>query len=172
MMLRILVMALLLAGCQKATQPVASSTPPQAPSSEAVAPESASVDAVCPSVDAGLGLAEAAQCLPGKKQTGAGCDMAGIMAAIAPLRQARGAIPTCYVTHVKPPRQGKMQLRFSLTPDGRPAQWQWLKDEIDAPGLQACLQQALSSIRYPAPGDKPCQVVYPFTFIPEVRRGP
>jgi hypothetical protein len=106
-------------------------------------------------------------CLPAKEQTGPGCDMAGIMAAVRPLRAPGAAIPACYLAHVRPPVPGKLRLRFSLTPEGRGTGWQWNQDDFDNADLRTCLREALAGVAFPAPGDKPCQVVYPFTFIPE-----
>ncbi len=115
--------------------------------------------------------ASESECLPTGKQQGKGCDMEGIMAAVRPLRQPGALIPGCYVANVRPPQAGKMLVRFALGPDGRGEGWQWTKDDFANRALQSCLQEALATVEFPAPGDKPCQVVYPFTFIPEVRRG-
>lgn len=155
-----------LTACQQAAPPVPAPVP--AAKSERVKPTVAVARA---DTSETVSAAAAPGCLPGDEQRGPGCDMDGIIAAIRPLRQPGDRIPACYINNVRPPRQGKMLVRFSLTPDGRATGWQWTKDEFALPALQACLQEALASVTYPAPGDKPCQVVYPFTFIPEVRRG-
>lgn len=135
---------------------------------ERVAPPAAE-----PRPDAGGQRAVAAEpeCAPNARQAGRGCDMEGIMSAIRPLRQPGALIPACYVANVRPPRQGKMLVRFALGPAGRAGEWQWTQDDFDNLPLETCLQEALATVAFPAPGDKPCQVVYPFTFIPEVRSG-
>lgn len=138
-------------------------------------PTRAATVAPSPSVSDALSAAQPepdAACRPGARQTGAGCDMAGIVATIAPLRQPGGEIPRCYLEHVRPAISGKLQLRFALTPEGRGGQWQWPVDDFHNLPLRLCLQEALAALTFPPPGDKPCQVVYPFTFLPEVRRGP
>lgn len=86
------------------------------------------------------------------------------MAAVQPLRQPGKAIPLCFRAHVLPPVAGRMMVQFSLSPDGFARDFQWLKDEFDSPSLRECLRAALAEVAYPAPGDVPCTVRYPFTF--------
>lgn len=149
----------------------------QAPAPEKVAPAGAgAARSVAPDMAHGVAtvaaeLPTSGGCVPGREQRGPGCDMEAIIAAIKPLRQPGAAIPRCYLDHVQPARPGKLKVRFRLEPAGRPADWQWTLDEFGLPALQACLQEALATAVFPAPGDKPCQVVYPFTFIPEARSG-
>ena len=145
-------------------------TPPEkTPASTTAAPvdrpEAASAIPAAETVDGGK-----TRCNPSPKQTGKGCDMAGIMSALKPLRKPGEAIPTCYLQHVRPPAGGRMLLRFTLTPAGTAGGWQWTQDDFDSQPLRSCLEAAVGSVKFPLPGDKPCQVVYPFTFIPEVRR--
>lgn len=112
------------------------------------------------------------QCLNTRKQTGKGCDMEGIVAAVRSARAPGGPVQGCYLQHVRPPREGKVQLKFALLPDGSAHGFQTARDDFGSPALVGCLAGVLQSLSYPAPGDVPCQVVYPFTFVPEVKRGP
>ncbi len=154
------------AGCRQAPAPKVA----PAPSAKLEKPEPA-VDVAAADVRETVAIPKEPSCNPGRRQQGKGCDMAGIMAAIRPLRQPGAPIPACYIAHVRPPRNGKLLVRFSLDPDGRAGGWQWTQDDFALPALEQCLQEALAAVTYPPPGDKPCQVVYPFTFIPEVRSG-
>jgi hypothetical protein len=165
--------AVVLGGCSEAP-PVAS---PGSTTEERVAvggsPAKVTPPAAEPRPEVGGQRAVAAEpeCAPSPKQQGRGCDMEGIMAAIRPLRQPGALIPACYVANVRPPRQGKMLVRFALGPAGRAGGWQWTQNDFANVALETCLQKALATVAFPVPGDKPCQVVYPFTFIPEVRSG-
>ena len=111
------------------------------------------------------------QCLDTQRQTGRGCDMEGIMAAVRPARKSGGAVQKCYRRYVRPPRKGKVQLKFALDPDGKAGGFEAPRDDFGSPALVDCLGDAMREISFPAPGDVPCQVVYPFTFVPEVRSG-
>jgi hypothetical protein len=113
----------------------------------------------------------AKECLPGKKQSGTGCDMEGIMAAVRPLREAGGPVQACYLAHVRPPVAGKVLLQFHLAAAGRAEGFGAAKDDFSSPGLVECLGTALAGVSFPAPGDVPCKVVYPFTFVPGAPHG-
>ena len=119
----------------------------------------------------GTGTGTGEECNPGEKQTGGGCDMDGIIATVRGITGVGGPVQECYVRHVSPPRQGKLVLKFSLTPEGRAEAFQTAGDEFKSPRFVSCLAEALAGLSYPPPGDVPCQVVYPFSFYPEVKRG-
>ncbi len=163
---KVLLVATALSACQQPSSRKGGVTASARP----IATAPVAVDVV-PEVAVAVTASPGASCLSGGEQRGPGCDMDGVMAAVKPLRQPGAAIPNCYLAEVRPPRPGKLRVRFSLESDGRGTGWQWTRDDFALPSLQACLQEALASVTYPAPGDKSCQVVYPFTFIPEVRSG-
>lgn len=142
---------------------------PRPPPSSPAVTEPAVTEPAAPEPAAPEQAAE--KCLPGRKQTGAGCSMEGIMAAVRPLREAGGPVQTCYLTQVTAPRAGKVLLQFHLAPDGRARGFQAAQDDFSSPGLVQCLSTALSGVSFPAPGDVPCKVVYPFTFVPGAPHG-
>ncbi len=108
-----------------------------------------------------------ATCREATKQTGAGCDMEGIRAAVRAKLGPGGPVQACYLKHMEQPRQGKVVVGFSLLPDGKPTGFQVVRDDLGSAPMAECLVAALESVGYPAPGDVPCQVVYPFSFYPE-----
>jgi hypothetical protein len=165
-MVRTVLLLVLLTGwaCRE-NQPPPEKVPASSSAVTAVKPEPESANVTPRPKDGGE-----AQCNPSPKQTGKGCDMAGIILALKPLREPGAAIPACYLKHVQPPSGGKLVLRFALTPDGKAGDWQWTQDDFSSQPLRSCLEAAVSTVQFPLPGDKPCQVVYPFSFIPEVRR--
>jgi hypothetical protein len=97
--------------------------------------------------------------------------MDAILKAVASLKTRQGKAPACYRSHVNPPREGKVVVRFSLTPHGKAERFEVTRDDFGNAGLTSCLVQALAAVTYPAPGDVPCQVVHPFTFVPESPHG-
>ena len=149
---------------------------PKSPAKRSDAPEAADAIqqpeggniAVVPNMNAPLQERDGEKCRPVFQQTGKGCDMEGIVAQILPERKGNGGIPQCYLTHVVPPREGKMRLAFALTPDGKATGFRWMLDDFKNEALETCLVAVFKGLQYPAPGDVPCQVVYPLTFVPEV----
>jgi len=153
--------AVVLAACGQdgpALKP-ASSAPPL-PAAPPAAPGSPTVQTSSP-----------AECNAAAHQSGRGCDMNGIMEAVRPLRKPGAAVQLCYLKHVTPESRGRVLLRFYLTPEGLPTGFEVTKNDFASGSLAPCLIRALESISYPAPGDVPCQVVYPFSFVPEVKHG-
>jgi len=112
------------------------------------------------------------ECNPGKTQTGPGCDMDGIIATVRAITGPAGKVQECYRSHFKKPREGKVAVRFSLTPEGMGEAFQVIRDDLGKPAFASCLTAALGTLSYPPPGDVPCQVVYPFTFYPEAVHEP
>ncbi len=136
---------------------------------DAIQPPEGGNTAVVPNMNAPLQERDGEKCRPVFQQTGKGCDMDGIVAQILPERQGTGGIPRCYLTHVVPPREGKMRLAFALTPEGKATGFRWMLDDFKNEALETCLVAVFKGLQYPAPGDVPCQVVYPLTFVPEVK---
>ena len=98
--------------------------------------------------------------------------MDGIIATVRGITGQAGPIQACYRSHFKRPQEGKVAVRFSLTPDGKGEAFQVIRDDLGKPAFAACLTEALAALSYPPPGDVPCQVVYPFTFYPEAVHAP
>jgi hypothetical protein len=97
--------------------------------------------------------------------------MEGIRAAVRSHLGPGGPVQQCYRKHLwADPKEGKVLVRFSLTPDGRSEGLQAVQDDLDSPEMVECLFQVLGGVRFPAPGDVPCQVVYPFSFFPRGSR--
>lgn len=107
-------------------------------------------------------------CFETPRQTGQGCNYEGIMAVLSKARAADGSIPACYRKHVKRPRNATLSVLLSLTPEGQVGDLQWREDDLKIPTFTGCLEDALKALRFPAPGDVPCQIVVPLTFVPEV----
>ena len=107
------------------------------------------------------------ECIPGRAQTGPGCQMEGILAATAPLKRPGGAISRCLKDSFDAlPGPGSVRIKFSLTPAGQATGFQTVGDSYGRPELCRCLTRALGSVSYPVPGDVPCEVIYPFQFVP------
>jgi hypothetical protein len=97
-------------------------------------------------------------------RTGAGCDTEGIIATVKTQVGPKGGVANCYRTHETQRRRGKVSLTIFLAPDGKAQSVKVGSDAIGNPRLAGCLQRILAELQYPAPGDKPCTVVYPFDF--------
>jgi hypothetical protein len=109
-------------------------------------------------------------CLAVPEQTGAGCDQEGILQVMSQARRPEGAIPSCYRAHVGRPREIRLSFHFALTPEGRATAMRWNRLEPEDEGFRSCFEQFVRTVQFPAPGDVPCQIVYPLTLIP--RTGP
>lgn len=109
-------------------------------------------------------------CIPTPRQTGQGCNYNGILSVLASAKAQDGSIPDCYRKHVARPREANLAVLVTLTPEGSVGQLNWQKDDLAIPAFTQCLERALVALRFPPPGDVPCQIVVPLTFVPEVRR--
>ena len=106
---------------------------------------------------------------PGKEckvvpRTGRGCDTEGIIATVRTQIGPQGGVARCYRTHEVQRRKGKLSFTIQLGPDGKAQSVRVGSDAIGNAKLAGCLQRVLADLQYPAPGDKPCMVVYPFDF--------
>jgi len=81
-------------------------------------------------------------------------------------RRPDGAIPSCYRTHVGRPGEIRLSFHFSLTPEGRVTAMRWNRLEPEDEAFRGCFEQFMRTVQFPAPGDVPCQIVYPLTIIP------
>ena len=90
--------------------------------------------------------------------------MAGIQAVVRGEISADGGVGRCYRTHAADRRTGRLLMRIILAPDGRAASVEPVEDDLEKPGLTACLRDLLLTLQYPAPGDVPCTALYPFNF--------
>jgi len=96
--------------------------------------------------------------------------MEGIRAVVRPKLGPEGPVQGCYRKYLAAkPGEGKVLVRFSLTPEGRATGLQVARDDLGSKEMAECLLQVLADITFPAPGDVPCQVVYPFAFFPKGR---
>lgn len=107
------------------------------------------------------------KCVDAFKQTGPGCDQAGIEATLKTLRRPGGAVARCYRSSLDGPRTGLIKFRLTLTPEGRVGQVEKLTDEFPGTLLAGCLESAVRGLQFPAPGDVPCVVVHTFPFVSE-----
>ena len=97
-------------------------------------------------------------------RTGRGCDTEGIIATVRTQIGPEGGVARCYRTHETQRRTGKLSFTIQLGPDGKAQSVRVGSDAIGNAKLAGCLQRVLADLQYPAPGDKPCMVVYPFDF--------
>ncbi|MBM4354874.1 MAG: AgmX/PglI C-terminal domain-containing protein [Deltaproteobacteria bacterium] len=96
--------------------------------------------------------------------------MEGIRAAVRAELGPGGQVQRCYRKYLAAqPREGKVLVRFSLTPEGRATGFQVVQDELGSKDMSGCLLEVLAGVEFPAPGEVPCQVVYPFSFFPKGR---
>lgn len=110
------------------------------------------------------GSGEGVSCIDTGRQTGPGCDMEGVMRAVRREAGPGRGIQACYLREVGKPAEGRLTMVFSLSPDGHAEKLVARQDDFAHTGLAGCVAGVLGRIQYPAPGDVPCQVVYPFTF--------
>jgi len=104
------------------------------------------------------------ECNARPPQTGAGCDMEGIKAAVQAEISADRGVGMCYRTHETRRSTGRVLVRIVLAPDGAAASVDIAEDDLENPGLAGCLSDLLLTLRYPPPGDVPCTALYPFNF--------
>jgi len=159
-------------GCQQASE---TPQPPTAPRAEpGPTPVSRPVDKVQAEPGAGeadlrVGRDATPECLPIFKQTGPGCDQAGIETTLKTLRRPGGPVGRCYRSGLDQPKEGLIRFRITLKADGQVGEVETLVDEFEGTPLAACLNSAVRSLKFPAPGDVPCIVVHTFPFVSEVK---
>ena len=107
---------------------------------------------------------ESQECNAAPPQTGAGCDLEGIQAAVRAEISAEGGVGRCYRTHAADRGTGRLLMRIVLNPGGRAASVAISEDGLNNPGLADCIGGVLRDLQYPAPGDVPCTAIYPFNF--------
>ena len=103
-------------------------------------------------------------CREKKPQTGPGCDMAGMQKAVKQEISPSGSIGLCYKNNEPSRKKGRLTFKVVLRPDGTAASVGLQSDGIGNHALADCLRGAMADIRYPAPGDVPCTLIYPLNF--------
>jgi hypothetical protein len=78
-------------------------------------------------------------------------------------------IKGCYEAGLRgaPGLRGKVALRFTVQPDGAISEAAAPVDTLGAPGVTACLLEAVRAWRTPFRPAEPAVVEYPFVFAPE-----